>query len=112
MSGPADSEASQTRRQQLRALLLEEAVPFEVLRQRLGMRVRELDDDLRHLERSARRRGERLVVTPPECGDCGFRFEGRVEAGAKSRFSKPGRCPRCRSRRIRHAVIALQLRRG
>lgn len=84
-------------------------MPFEILRQRMGMRVRELDDDLRHLARSARRRGERLAVTPPECGDCGFRFGRRVDA--KSRFSKPGRCPRCRSRRVRHAVIALQAQR-
>ncbi len=104
---PGDTEATQTRRQQLRELLQAEALPFEILRQRMRVGVRDLDDDLRHLERSARRRGERLEVTPPECGDCGFRFDRRVE-GARSRFSKPGRCPRCRSRRVRHAVIGLR----
>ncbi len=49
---------------------------------------------LKHLERSLRRLGLRLVVDPAKCIGCGYRFENR------QRFSKPSACPRCRGQRI------------
>jgi predicted Zn-ribbon and HTH transcriptional regulator len=58
--------------------------------------VRELEDDLRHVERSLRREQRRLVTTPPHCSACGFAFRGR----APKRFHTPSRCPLCKSERI------------
>jgi predicted Zn-ribbon and HTH transcriptional regulator len=88
--------ASRTRRQQLRALLLRETFDFGTLREVLGLGVRDLEQELRHVERSARGAGERLVVEPARCLGCGFAFRER----AARHLHAPGRCPQCRSERI------------
>lgn len=76
-------------------------VSFEELRRELGLRVRELDEDLAHLERSLRRGPRRLRVTPAACIACGFAFRKR------ERFSTPSRCPVCRAERIAPARLSL-----
>jgi len=91
-----DSPQRRTRRQALGDLLAEREWSFEELRAKLAIPIHLLEDDLRHLDRSLRRSGARLEVTPPHCRDCDFRFRKR----APSRFHKPGRCPRCRGEHI------------
>lgn len=93
---PPGVGATRTRRQQLRGLLLREALPFSVLRELLGLSVRQLEEDLRHVERSGRAVGERLRVEPARCLACGFAFRDRQAR----HLHAPGRCPRCRSERI------------
>jgi predicted Zn-ribbon and HTH transcriptional regulator len=93
---PAGMGARRTVRQQLRGLLQREELSFHTLRALLGLSVRALDEELRHVERSERAAGRRLHVTPPVCLACGFAFEGR----GTRHFHAPGRCPRCRSERI------------
>ncbi|MDJ0866001.1 MAG: transcriptional regulator [Myxococcota bacterium] len=100
---PPGMGATRTRRQQLRGLLEREELPFYVLRDLLGLTVRQLEDDLRHVERSARGAGRRLEVRPAECVDCGQVFRDR----AKRHLHPPGRCPRCRSERIRDPAFRL-----
>jgi predicted Zn-ribbon and HTH transcriptional regulator len=85
-----------TRRQEIAHLIQECPRGFEELRVMLRCAVRTLEDDLRHIERSARRTGGRLRVSPPECLDCGFEFRGREGR----HFHPPSRCPRCRSENI------------
>jgi predicted Zn-ribbon and HTH transcriptional regulator len=93
---PAGVGASRTTRQQLRGLLLRDELSFDTLRELLGLGVRALEDELRHVEKSARGAGERLVVAPARCLGCGFVFR---ERGARH-LHAPGRCPRCRGERI------------
>lgn len=50
-------------------------------------RVRE---DLDHVRRSLKHSGERLVVDPARCRQCGFTF-------TKAKSSRPSRCPQCKS---------------
>ncbi len=88
--------SGQTRRQELTELLSEREYSFEELRHELQAGVRELEDHLRHVERSLRREQRRLVTTPPRCSACGFAFRGR----APKRFHTPSRCPLCKSERI------------
>jgi predicted Zn-ribbon and HTH transcriptional regulator len=83
-----------TRRQELVVILERGERSFEELRRETQARVRDLDDDLAHLERSLRHGPRRLVVTPAHCIACGFCFRRR------ERFSTPGRCPVCREGRI------------
>ena len=90
-----------TRRQELAAILARGERSFEELRRETQARVRDLDDDLDHLERSLRHGPKRLVVTPAHCIACGFAFRKR------ERFSTPGRCPRCREERI--APVSLRI---
>jgi predicted Zn-ribbon and HTH transcriptional regulator len=88
--------SGQTRRQELTELLSEREYSFEELRHELQAGVRDLEDDLRHVERSLRREQRRLVTTPPHCSACGFAFRGRTP----KRFHTPSRCPLCKSERI------------
>ena len=99
-------ESSQTRRQQLIERLSEREYGFEELRSQLGVAVRLLEDDLRHVERSLHRGERRLVTTEPRCDACDFEFRNR----APRRFHTPGRCPRCRAQRILPARLRVEAR--
>jgi len=84
---------TQTRRQQIAALLMADEWSFDDLRRELSLTVKVLEEDLRHIERSVRASGTRLRVRPASCFGCGFEF-------TKKAFHPPGRCPKCRDRRI------------
>jgi len=89
-------EAGETVRQRLMRWLERGEHDFEDLRVGLQISGRRLEEELRHVERTARRHGKRLKVTPPRCGDCGFDFPGR----ARKHLHVPGRCPKCQGERI------------
>ena len=55
----------------------------------LGLARGDVEDDLRHLIRSARAAGHHVIVEPARCRRCGFTF-------AEDKLSKPGKCPACR----------------
>jgi predicted Zn-ribbon and HTH transcriptional regulator len=98
--------SGQTRRQELTRLLCEREYSFEELRHELQAGVRDLEDDLRHVERSLRREQRRLVTIPPHCSACGFAFRGR----APKRFHTPSRCPLCKSERVFPARLRVRER--
>ncbi|MFB6130666.1 MAG: transcriptional regulator [Salinigranum sp.] len=58
-------------------------------------------DHLRHVARSLEGSGERLLVAPPECADCGF-------DGYDDPVGDPSRCPRCRSEDVREAAFKIE----
>jgi predicted Zn-ribbon and HTH transcriptional regulator len=68
------------------------------LARELGLDRREMEDDLRHMIRSARAAGYAVIVEPARCKGCGFVFDG-------DRLTKPGRCPACRGSRIFEPLI-------
>lgn len=86
-----------TRRQQLIELLTDFEATFDELRRELGVPVHVLQEDLKHVVKSARHveglRGE-LEVTPARCLACGF------EMTRNRRFTAPSRCPKCKSERF------------
>ena len=72
------------------------------LSQALGIREREVYPHLEHVARSAGGQQKRLVLIPPVCLNCGFRFPER------RRLTRPGRCPKCRAthlERPRYRVV-------
>jgi predicted Zn-ribbon and HTH transcriptional regulator len=89
-------EATTTVRQRLMRWLERDEHDFEELRSVLRLPARRLEEELRHVERSARGQGRRLRITPPRCLDCGFAFPGR----GSRHLHAPGRCPRCKGERI------------
>jgi predicted Zn-ribbon and HTH transcriptional regulator len=101
---PPGLGATRTLRQRLRGLLLREELSFGALRELLGVGVRALEEELRHVERTARGAGERLRVVPARCLACGFVFR---ERGARH-LHAPGRCPRCRSERIADPAFRIE----
>ena len=64
----------------------------------LGLTRSNVEDDLRHVIRSARAAGRRIVVAPARCRACGFTF-------GEDRLKKPGKCPTCGSTRLYEAQI-------
>jgi len=104
MAGSEDERAAgRTRRQQIAALLAQRAWAFEELREHLQCGVRSLEEDLRHVERSARRGAERLRVTPTRCSACGFEFRDRE----RRHFHPPSRCPGCKGRDLTPALLRI-----
>ena len=67
-----------------------------------GIREREDYEHLDHIARSLKAHGKCLEILPSECLGCGFVFENR------SRFTRPGRCPRCRSTRIGYPAYRIR----
>jgi hypothetical protein len=68
------------------------------LARELGLRRADVEDDLRHMIRSARAAGHRVIVEPARCRACGFTF-------GEDRLSKPSRCPQCKGSRLHEAQI-------
>ena len=62
-----------------------------------------IDEDLRHLIRSAKAAGHAVVVEPARCKACGFTFSG-------DKLDKPGKCPACRASRIYEPLIRIDRR--
>jgi len=60
----------------------------------------DVEEDLRHLIRSTRASGQRVIVEPACCRTCGFTFD-------EEKLSKPGKCPQCRGSRILEAQIRI-----
>jgi predicted Zn-ribbon and HTH transcriptional regulator len=94
-------ERDQTPRSRIASVLREELVTARELSQRVGLPEKDVTVHLEHLARSVRGRGEKMVVSPAGCLACGYAFSER------ERFSKPGRCPRCRGTHISPPRFAL-----
>ncbi|MDH3521140.1 MAG: transcriptional regulator [Myxococcales bacterium] len=93
---PESVEATETIRRRLLRWLSQGEYDFDALQEALELGVRDLERDLRHVERTVRRRGQRLRVSAPRCSDCGFDFPGRTAR----HLHTPSRCPKCRGERI------------
>ena len=90
-------------REALRTALLAGPHTARDLSREVGIPERDVPEHLEHLERSARRRGERLVVEACRCLECGF-------SPRRHPFKRPGHCPRCRGRRL--SLPRFELREG
>lgn len=82
-----------TRRQEIRALLIERAWSLDELAVRYLVPKRVIVNDVEHIARSVAPR-QRIEIQAPVCGVCGFRFKDR------RRFSDPSRCPRCKNEHL------------
>ena len=90
-----------TVRRQLLDLLSEEPRSVSSLARELGLSRADVEDDLRHLIRSARAAGHYLVVLPARCRACGFTFD-------EAKLTKPGKCPSCRGTRLFEPQIRVE----
>jgi predicted Zn-ribbon and HTH transcriptional regulator len=82
-----------TLRKHLMDVLAQEPRSVSSLARELGLPRGDVEDALRHMIRSARAAGHRIVVVPARCRSCGFTFGG-------DRLTRPGKCPTCRASRI------------
>ena len=90
-------------RRHLLDLLTGEPRSVSSLARELGLQRGDIEEDLRHMIRSARAQGHRVVIVPARCRACGFEF-------GEDKLSKPGKCPACRASRIFEAQIQVEAR--
>ena len=90
-------------RRHLLDLLTVEPRSVSSLARELGLQRGDIEEDLRHMIRSARAQGHRVVIVPACCRACGFEF-------GEDKLSKPGKCPACRASRIFEAQIQVEAR--
>ena len=95
------SPAGQTIRQQMIDLLSEEEMTDRDLSQALGIPEKDVYAHLSHIARSLGPRKQKLRITPIQCLSCGYVFRDR------KRFSRPGRCPRCKDSRVQRPVYTI-----
>ena len=98
---PADA---MTRRQRLADILDVEARSVEALATEFRTTPRDVEDDLRSLERTLRRDGRRIVVEPARCRRCHFVFHDRADR----RYTTPSKCPKCRANQIEPALLRIK----
>ena len=91
-----------TIRQQIIALLQGEDVNALEISQLLSIREKEVYEHLDHINRTLSSQGKRLLVRPYACLKCGFSFKDR------HRFTRPGRCPRCKGGHISMASYHIE----
>lgn len=90
----------QSRREQMITLLQEQPWSLHSLALFLGVHVKLVEDDLNHISRSTGR-SLKLKQIPPVCQACGYVFQKRT------RYSKPSRCPQCRSEHVLEGTFQL-----
>ncbi len=93
-----------TLRQELTRLLSEAPWSWHDLRRQLELPVRLLEDELRHVEKSARSAGRRLVIEPAFCPACELVFHDR----SLRHLHPPSRCPRCGAKRLLGPVFSVR----
>ena len=91
-----------TLRKQLLHVLSREPRSVSRLAAELGLSRSDEEDALRHMIRSARAAGHRIVVVPASCRACGFTFD-------EDKLTKPGKCPSCRQSRIFEPQIGVEI---
>ena len=96
------SDSRQTVRQQIIDLLSSEESTVRDISQALRIPEKEAIDHLSHIEHSVKRLGKKLEITPYRCLSCGFAFDNR------SRFTKPGRCPKCKKSHLQTAYYRIK----
>lgn len=99
----APAERADTVREALRKALLRGPSTARDLSAEVGLREKDVAEHLAHLVRSASHRAERLVVEPATCLACGYLFRERT------RLTRPGACPACRSSRIDPPVFRIEV---
>jgi predicted Zn-ribbon and HTH transcriptional regulator len=90
-------------RKDLLELLSVEPQSVSRIAREMGLSRGDVEDDLRHLIRSARAAGHAVIILPARCRTCDFIF-------SEEKLSKPGRCPRCKGSRIFEAQVSVAKR--
>jgi len=95
-----EMESPMTFRKDLLTLLSAQPRSVSSIARELGLTRTDVEDDLRHLIRSARAAGHHVMIEPARCRSCGFTF-------GDDKLAKPGKCPECRGTWLYDAQISI-----
>ena len=90
-------------RKELIDLLLDHPMGLKDIAQLLEMPVKDVEDDIRHLQKSIKHSEYHLVVIPARCHKCDFKFH-------KDKLHKPSKCPRCHATWIYEPKILVEMK--
>lgn len=88
-------------RRDLIPLLLDQQLTLSEIARAVHEKPKDVIDALKHLAQSSRHGDYELVIEPAECRKCGFEFSA-------DKFSRPGKCPECRSTWIFEPLIGVR----
>jgi transcriptional regulator len=91
-----------TTRQKIISLLSEGEHGAKSISKILRISEKEVYEHLWHIGRSVKSRNRKLRIIPALCLECGFVFESR------SRFTAPGKCPRCKGEHIQDPEYSIK----
>lgn len=97
-----DDAGGKTVRRRMIELLGRSPMSAKDLSKELGIREKAVIEHLPHAAKSAAAEKKRLTVLPFSCLSCGFEFVQRA------RFTRPGRCPKCKGTRIETPVFEVR----
>jgi predicted Zn-ribbon and HTH transcriptional regulator len=97
----AEDGGENTLRRRIAELLVGSELTAREISRRMGIAEKDVIRHLPHVSRSLSARGLRLRIRQSVCLKCGFIFKDR------SRFTKPGRCPRCKATYISDPSFSL-----
>jgi hypothetical protein len=100
-SGDGRSHTSPMFRKGLLELLRTEPRSVADVAHQLKLEPKDVEDDLRHLIKSVKHTGYRVIVIPAQCRHCGFRFHS-------DKLHKPGKCPQCHATWISPPLIRIE----
>lgn len=90
-------------RKDLITILLEHPMTLHELSERLDEPVKDVADDLQHLQKTLRHEPWRLEIRPARCRKCGFVFQ-------HDKMTKPGKCPKCHGTWIQAPEVVIHER--
>ena len=96
-----DPELRKTIRQQIFSHLCDAERTARELSKMVGISEKEVTAHLSHIGKTAASQGKALIIRPFECLSCGYLFKDR------KRFTRPGRCPKCRGTHIESPVFRI-----
>ena len=94
-----------TPRQRIKDLLFVTPLSARRIAEIVGMSERQVEDHLPHIVKTVEQeRTLKFILDPSTCKDCEFVFRDR------HRFTRPSRCPRCRSEAITDPRYSIERR--
>jgi transcriptional regulator len=90
-----------TIRKEMIQLLRDQELSAREISSAVGIGEKEVYTHLSHIARSVKHQRKKLIIKPAECFGCGYAFEKR------RRFTRPSRCPICKSEHIRNPMYRI-----
>jgi transcriptional regulator len=90
-----------TKRKEIIQILSNKEMDAGEISSAVGIGEKEVYTHLNHIARSVKHQRKKLIIKPAECFGCGYAFEKR------RRFTRPSRCPICKSEHIRNPMYRI-----
>lgn len=95
-------DRSQSIRQAIIACLIEGPKTMRDMSKALGIMEKDIPGHLESIEKTLKNQNRHVICEPFRCMSCGYIFKDR------KKYTRPGRCPKCRESHIENAVFHVE----